>query len=71
METCLHDRIAAIINTDAFRQTLKDGGADMIDFQSTWNTESRGDFDKLRPLFQQAIRAGEQEFSAVGEIEFA
>ena len=70
MAPTLHDRIGAIINTDVFRQTLEIGGADMIEFQSTWNHESGGAFEKLRPLFQKAILAGEQELSKVGELEF-
>ncbi len=71
MTTTLHDRIGAVINTAAFRQTLEEGGGDMIEFQASWNHESRGDFNKLPELYQRAVLAGEAELTAVGDLVFA
>lgn len=67
----LHDRIAKVINTDAFRRTLEENGVEMIEFQCSWNQESGGKFDQLPAAFQQAILAGEEELSGVGDLIFA
>ncbi len=67
----LHDQIAKVMNTPAFARTLEEGGESVIEFQSSWQLDSGGDFDKLPELYQRAIHAGEAELAGVGEVVFA
>ena len=67
----LHDRINRVINTSAFEAFLEANKVDLIEFQSTWHKTSRGDFNKLPAVYQQAILAGEKELEGSGETVLA
>lgn len=67
----LHDRINRVINTSAFEACLNAKGIDLIEFQCTWHGESKGDFGKLRPEYQEAIIAGEKELAGSGAMVLA
>ena len=61
----LHDRIGKVMNTAAFERSLAEEGIEKIDFQCTWHKQSKDDFSKLKPAYQQAVLAGERELQPV------
>ena len=67
----LHDRIGRVVNTAAFESSLASNGVRKIEFQATWNKDSVGDFSQLRPAYQEAVLAGEQELGSTGEVDRA
>ena len=57
----LLDRINAIINTAAFQAVLDKHNIPLIEFQCGWPNVSGNDFNRLPPVFREAILAGEAE----------
>ena len=65
----LHDRIARVINTEAFENSLASSDIALWEFQCTWHKESEGDFEKLPPAYRKAILAGEADLQRSGPIK--